>query len=107
VRLAIGHIESLFARSQIAEVRFNAGLDQPAYHLGEDQLARLRLCQNLVYPLGIHNFSFTQLESCVGNPLWLLSSLTAGTGWLSFAHGFNLLGNCFYGNYFLMIAALH
>jgi predicted Zn-dependent protease len=39
------------------EVRFNPGIEQPARHLGEGQLARLRLRQYLVHHIVVHDCS--------------------------------------------------
>ncbi|MFZ0635557.1 MAG: hypothetical protein WA674_18475 [Candidatus Acidiferrales bacterium] len=55
--LAVAQVKSFRASSQIAEVRFNPGFEQPAHNLGEDQLALLRLYENVVHRLRIHNFS--------------------------------------------------
>jgi hypothetical protein len=56
VRLAIGHIESFRACSQIAKVGFNLDFQQPAHNLWKDELARLGLCHNFMDYAGIHQF---------------------------------------------------
>src|SRR5277367_3141669 len=53
--LTIDHVKGLSPIGEIAKIRFNASLEQPAHHLREDQLSRLRLRQHIMDHVRIHH----------------------------------------------------
>src|ERR1700683_1644413 len=67
---AIGHVECLFSRGEIADVRFDAHVDQPVPPFREDQLACLRLRQNFVYCSRVHTLSLAQVTAWAQATAW-------------------------------------
>jgi hypothetical protein len=60
----VPHVESFFEWRKIAEIGFDVHLQQPAYNLGEDQFACLRLRHHLWITSEFMSFSLAQ-QCCV------------------------------------------